>query len=214
MLPTSPKLSASLAAAAALLLAPPALAGEAGLGAQDAGRDTTRGGLLVELQAPSLDASHVAGRLAVRPSADSPLAFGAYVRAGTWTRGPGADARFAAADGANVRLRYGVGVEGRYRLALLGDGALQPFAGLTVGVEEFQERARGSTLVPTTRANAFFEPALGALWQPGRGRLGLTLRAGPGFTLTDTRARPVDGAPDVELRAVYPTASLGVAYAL
>ncbi|RKG97876.1 hypothetical protein D7V97_33785 [Corallococcus sp. CA053C] len=191
------------------LLSVPALA-------QDVGRTSTgqeqqrRGAFLLELTPPALDGSLYGIRAEVSPSRDSRLAFGLLGRAGSWNRSLGAKARFTGVQGGDVKLNFGVGVDGRYTLAFLADGTVRPFLGLAVGMEEFV--ARATVASPVTKdytTTAFVEPTLGLMWRPGSGRVGLSARAGPGFTFTDVRELQV-GTGNLGLRTVYPTASLGL----
>ncbi|RKH07138.1 hypothetical protein D7X74_33205 [Corallococcus sp. CA047B] len=191
------------------LLSVPALA-------QDVGRSSTgqeqqrRGAFLLELQPPALDGSLYGVRAEVAASKDARLAFGLMGRAGGWSRSLGAKARFTGVQGGDVKLNFGVGVDGRYTLAFLADGTVRPFLGMAVGYEEFI--ARATVASPDTKeytTTAFLEPTLGVMWRPGSGRVGLSARAGPGFTFTDVRTLQVSTG-NLGLRTVYPTASLGL----
>ncbi|NBD08065.1 hypothetical protein [Corallococcus silvisoli] len=184
--------------------------------AQDVGVSSTgqeqqrRGAFLLELQPPALDGSLYGVRAEVAPSRDSRLAFGLMGRAGGWNRSLGAKARFSGVGAGDVKLNFGVGMDSRYTLAFLADGTVRPFVGMSVGLEEFV--ARPTAGVPDRKdytTTAFLEPTLGVMWRPGAGRVGLSARAGPGFTFTDVRELQV-GSSTLGLRTVYPTASLGL----
>ncbi|MFB1481216.1 hypothetical protein [Corallococcus sp. RDP092CA] len=185
--------------------------------AQDVGYSSTgqeqqrRGAFLLELQPPALDGSLYGVRAEVAPSKDSRLAFGLLGRAGGWSRSLGAKARFSNVGGHDVKLNFGVGVDGRYTLAFLADGTVRPFVGVALGLEEFVARRSGAAApdLKDYTTTAFLEPTLGVMWRPGSGRVGLSARAGPGFTFTDVRELQV-GSSNLGLRTVYPTASLGL----
>ncbi|TSC34036.1 hypothetical protein [Corallococcus sp. Z5C101001] len=184
--------------------------------AQDVGVSSTgqeqqrRGAFLLELLPPALDGSLYGVRAEVAPSRDSRLAFGLMGRAGGWNRSLGAKARFSGVGAGDVKLNFGVGMDSRYTLAFLADGTVRPFVGMSVGLEEFV--ARPTAGMPDRKdytTTAFLEPTLGVMWRPGTGRVGLSARAGPGFTFTDVRELQV-GSSTLGLRTVYPTASLGL----
>ncbi|MBU8896047.1 hypothetical protein DRW03_05465 [Corallococcus sp. H22C18031201] len=190
---------------AASLAAVPAWADDAGMGMER----PLPGALLVEVQPPALDDSLVGIRLELAPSREAPWAFGLVARTGGWSQF-GAKARFIGTNSGDVKLNYALGAEGRYTLASFADGALQPFVGLTLGAEEFHARANANDLGSYTTA-LFAEPAVGAMWRPGAGRLGLSARVGPGFATTDVRELEVgNGSGTLKLRSVYPSASLSL----
>jgi hypothetical protein len=200
----------SVALAASLLFAAPALAQSHRTASPPAADGASRGALVLEAQPPALDGSYGGFRLLVSPSPELPWAVGLMARAGGWNDAVSAKLRFEGVGGNEVRLTRAIGVEGRYRLANLG-GGVRPFLGLTVGFEEFAVRARGAAS-HTDQADGFVEPALGLTWQPGGQRFGLVARAGPGFNITDRREHSVSGAP-LRLRPVYPAGSVGAFFA-
>ncbi|MBZ4376584.1 hypothetical protein [Corallococcus sp. AS-1-6] len=197
-------------AVGAALVAVPAMAQD--MASSSTGQEQQRrGAFLLELQPPALDGSLYGLRAEVAPSRDSRLAFGILGRAGGWNRSLGAKARFSNVGGSDVKLNFGVGVDSRYTLAFLADGTVRPFVGMTLGLEEFVARPGGAAM-PDRKdytTTAFLEPTLGVMWRPGSGRVGLSARAGPGFTFTDVRELQV-GNSNLGLRTVYPTASLGL----
>lgn len=193
--------------ASVALLGAPALADDAGerIPAQERER---RGAVLLEIQPPALDASMYGLRLDISPSFDGPFSFGLMTRAGQWGNTVGVRTRFDGAELGEVKLNYAVGADARYTVVKLANGTLRPFVGLTAGFEDFVARTgKGPSQGAST--TAFLEPAVGVMWRPGSGRLGLTARGGPGFTFTDTRELRVTGGA-LTLRQVYPTASLGL----
>lgn len=196
-------------AVVAALAAVPAMAQDVGV--SSTGQELQRrGAFLLELQPPALDGSLYGVRAEVAPSRDSRLAFGLMGRAGGWNRSLGAKARFSGVGAGDVKLNFGVGMDSRYTLAFLADGTVRPFVGMSVGLEEFV--ARPTAGMPDRKdytTTAFLEPTLGVMWRPGAGRVGLSARAGPGFTFTDVRELQV-GSSTLGLRTVYPTASLGL----
>lgn len=196
-------------AVGAALVAVPAMAQDVGVSSTGQ-EQQRRGAFLLELQPPALDGSLYGVRAEVAPSRDSRLAFGLMGRAGGWNRSLGAKARFSGVGAGDVKLNFGVGVDSRYTLAFLADGTVRPFVGMSVGLEEFV--ARPIAGMPDRKdytTTAFLEPTLGVMWRPGAGRVGLSARAGPGFTFTDVRELQV-GSSTLGLRTVYPTASLGL----
>jgi hypothetical protein len=172
-----------------------------------------RGTLMVELQPPSLDASLYGLRIAFAPTADSPFAFALVRRAGDWNTSLGMRSRFSGTDAGDAKLNFAWGMEGRYALASFADGALRPFVGATVGVEEFRVRGREGANELDFFTGFFLEPELGVMYRPGAGRVGLTARVGPGFSSTEVPEH-VFGAGTLRLRSVYPAASLGLLFVL
>jgi hypothetical protein len=201
-------------AVGAVVLAVPALAQDVGL-ASTGQEQQRRGAFLLEVTPPALDGSLYGVRAEVMPSKDSRLAFGLLGRAGSWSQSLRAKARFSGVGGGDVKLNFGVGADTRYTLAFLADGTVRPFVGLSAGLEEFVARPVGAGMADRKdyTTSAFVEPTLGVMWRPGSGRVGLSARAGPGFTFTDVRELQV-GSGSLGLRTVYPTASLGLLVAL
>ncbi|WP_224364518.1 hypothetical protein [Hyalangium versicolor] len=167
----------------------------------------------LEIQPPSPDGSVYGIRAEGTPSEKIPLTFGVMRRVGSWRRNLGMQARFSGTDVGAARLHFAVGVEARYALATFADGALSPFIGVTGGVEQFEVRSKldgnGSRYSP----DFFVEPAVGLTYRPGAGHFGLIGRVGPGFTSSGTPDHSFDGGT-LSLRSVYPTASLGLIFAL
>ncbi|WP_241759468.1 hypothetical protein [Pyxidicoccus parkwayensis] len=189
------------------LLAAPALADDNGEQIPPRERER-RGAVLLEVTPPALDGSMYGVRLDIAPSMTGPFSFGLMGRAGQWGNSIGTKTRFSGVGASEVKLNYAVGVDGRYTVASFANDTLKPFVGLTLGMEEFVGRSgKGPSENATT--TAFLEPAAGMMWQPGNGRIGLSARVGPGFTFTDVRTLDVR-AGNLELRKVYPTASLGL----
>ncbi|WP_163997378.1 hypothetical protein [Pyxidicoccus caerfyrddinensis] len=189
------------------LLAAPAFADDSG--EQIPGRERERrGAVLLEVSPPALDGSMYGVRLDIAPSMSGPFSFGLMGRAGQWGNSLGTKTRFDGVGASEVKLNYAVGMDGRYTVGAFANGTLKPFVGLTLGMEEFVGRSgKGPSESATT--TAFVEPAAGMMWQPGSGRIGLSARVGPGFTFTDVRELDVRSG-NLELRKVYPTASLGL----
>ncbi|WP_141331598.1 MULTISPECIES: hypothetical protein [Myxococcus] len=193
--------------AAAVLMGAPALADDAGELIPSRERER-RGSVLLELQPPALDASMYGVRLDISPRFEGPFSFGLMARAGQWGNAVGVRTRFEGAELGEVKLNYAVGADARYTVTTFANGALRPFVGLTAGFEEFVART-GKGPSQSASTAAFVEPAVGLMWRPGAGRLGLTARGGPGFTFTDVRTLRISNG-ELKLRQVYPTASLGL----
>ncbi|MCP3062551.1 hypothetical protein LXT21_27570 [Myxococcus sp. K38C18041901] len=193
--------------AAAVLAGAPAWADDAGELIPSRERER-RGSVLLELQPPALDASMYGVRLDISPKFDGRFSFGLMTRAGQWGNAVGVRTRFEGAELGEVKLNYAVGADARYTVTTFANGTLRPFVGLTAGFEEFVARA-GKGPSQSASTAAFVEPAVGLMWRPGAGRLGLTARGGPGFTFTDVRTLRISNG-ELKLRQVYPTASLGL----
>lgn len=171
------------------------------------------GSLLVELQPPALDASLYGLRLEITPSPEVPFSFGLVQRGGGWGRAFGAKARFDGTSAGEVKLNFGVGGTARYAPFSFAGGALRPFLGMTVGLEEFAFRTGPDSFERSSSLVYFFEPAVGVMYRPGAGRVGLTARVGPGFA-SSQEPEPAVGSGHLSLRSVYPAASVGLLFVL
>ncbi|WP_342381495.1 hypothetical protein NVS55_17835 [Myxococcus stipitatus] len=194
--------------AAAVLAGVPALADDAAGERIPPQERERRGAVLLEISPPALDASMYGIRLDISPTFDGPFSFGLMARAGQWGNSVGVRTRFEGADLGEAKLNYAVGADARYTVTTLFHGTLRPFVGLTAGFEEFVARSDQGPYQGASTA-AFLEPAVGVMFRPGAGRVGLTARGGPGFTFTDVRHLKVTGG-EMTLRQVYPTASLAL----